>query len=198
MSSDDYFYDEPDSAFLNAVDAIEAAHVSPPRPHNPAPQPRKSLVKVALKPRQVIEINDSDDDYDTSGFNDDALQIFDQVCAAQETQGSRASTSAKPLSRKSSMGTVQMNLFGQVVSNEASSSKAASSSKQPMSRSNSSARNPFHSKRTKQWDHTLFQKNGWKKPKGKGKASFDEEDEVEEEEETVEFEQFPSPAVPAA
>lgn len=193
MSSDDYFDDELDSAFLHEVDAIEAAQASTPKKRGPVavrPQP-----KPFQSSRQVIEINDSDEDYDLSGFNDDALQVFDQVCAAQ---GSRSSSSAKPVSRKPSMGTVQTNLFGQIVSNEASSSKAGSSSaRKPMSRTNSSVRSPFagRPKKTKQWDHTAFAKYGWKKPKGKGKASFDDGEEEEEDvDELVEFEQFPAPS----
>ena len=202
MSSDDYFDDELDSAFLNEVEAIEAAHSSSipsarttgqqrPPTRNPAPPP-----PPPPPPPQVINIDDSEDDFDISGINEDALQVFDRVCAAQNAQTS--TSTSKPTSRKSSMGTVQMNLFGQIVSNDASSSKAGSSSRKPISRSNSSARNLFgsRSKKTKQWDHAAFAKNGWKKPKGKGKASFDGDEEEEEEEldDPVEFEQFPAPS----
>ena len=70
-------------------------------------------------------------------------------------------------------------------------------SRKPMSRTNSSVRSPFagRPKKTKQWDHTAFAKYGWKKPKGKGKASFDDgEDEEEDVDEPVEFEQFPAPS----
>ncbi|TCD67543.1 3'-5' DNA helicase [Steccherinum ochraceum] len=201
MSSDDYFGDELDSAFFNEVDAIEAAHAPPPSPAKsrapvaPARPPAKPVAKPPPVPLKVIEIIDSDDEYNISGINDDALEVFDQVCAAQSTSG--PSTSAKPISRKASMGTVQTNLFGQIVSNDASSSKAGPSRK-PMSRSNSSAQTPFagRPKKTKQWDHSAFAKYGWKKPKGKEKAYGDEDEEEQEEEDAVEFEQFPAPSAP--
>ncbi|THH27023.1 hypothetical protein EUX98_g7162 [Antrodiella citrinella] len=195
MSSDDYFDGEVDSAFLNEVDAIEAAHVSP-RKRTAYKSPVKSVPRIP--PRQVIEIADSDEDYDVSGFNDDALLAFDEVCAAQPANA-RASTSARPMIRRSSMGTIQTNLFGQVVSQEASSSKAGPASRKPMSRTTSTVHNPLanRSKRTKQWDHTVYAKYGWKKSKGKEKASFDgEEDEEMEMEDAVEFEQFPAPSAP--
>lgn len=58
MSSDEYFDDELDSAFLNEVDAIEAAHVSVPTAAandppvaQPAPKPPP---KVAFKPARVV------------------------------------------------------------------------------------------------------------------------------------------------
>ncbi|KAH8100558.1 P-loop containing nucleoside triphosphate hydrolase protein [Cristinia sonorae] len=198
MSSDDYFDDDIDADFLNAVDAIEAANLSFSSELKSTAAARPPPVRPEQAFLEVIEIEDSDDAYDVSGFNDDALEAFDQVCAAQAVQASHASTSTRPLSRRTSMGTHQTTLFGDVIPNNASPGKSgSSSSRKPMSRTSSTARNPFgeRSRKTKQWDHADFSKHGWKKPKGKAKARFDDEEEEEELiDDPVEFEQFPAPS----
>ncbi|TFK88584.1 P-loop containing nucleoside triphosphate hydrolase protein [Polyporus arcularius HHB13444] len=95
MSSDEYFDDELDSAFLNEVDAIEAAHVSAPtatasRPTAAQPAPKSAskplfkpagLTKTAkitsskppivhISPPDVIELHDSSSDYYAEFFDD--------------------------------------------------------------------------------------------------------------------------------
>ncbi|OBZ79668.1 hypothetical protein A0H81_00569 [Grifola frondosa] len=175
MSSDDYFEDELDSAFLNEVDAIEAAHVSPPKAKSISYTKRPSR-RPATTP-DVIEIEDSDDFGDFS-LDDAAFQQIDQVCADKyrelHQQGVSnvqpiAGPSKGKLTRTASKG-AQMTLFGDLGY-------------------------PSREK-TKQWDHTAFAKTGWRKPKestekevGKGKGKLVKNDD----DEPLEFEQFPAP-----
>lgn len=170
MSSDGYFDDEMDSAFLIEVDAIEAAH-SAPRPTIPPPT-------------NINVLDDSDDDFGMSmDFDDAELQKLDVFI--EDSLNGKAAPVPGPSNLK------QMTLWGQA--------PPAPSITKPLSKSLSrTAATPFGkpSRKTKEWDRTAFAKSGWKKPKdkGKGKAIGDEEEEVGEEEE-VEFEQFPAPFV---
>lgn len=110
MSSDEYFDDELDSAFLNEVDAIEAAHTSAPvaaanlpTVAQPAPNPPtkhafqpavpvKAFQKTAstqrATPSDVIELHDSSSDYaeffdDFPAVDDAALAQLDQEVERQ-------------------------------------------------------------------------------------------------------------------
>ena len=103
MSSDEYFDDELDSAFLNEVDAIEAAHVaaaaaasrpsngSGPSTFKPAPAHTESTSSKysstlnqgrGATPPDVIEIQDSSSDYGFEDFPVDhaAFAAIDQAC----------------------------------------------------------------------------------------------------------------------
>ncbi|KAH9950517.1 P-loop containing nucleoside triphosphate hydrolase protein [Amylocystis lapponica] len=203
MSSDEYFDDEPDSAFLNAVDAIEAAHnlpakastsyAKPPSNHHPPP-------------RTVIELSD-DDEFDTFDIDEADLQRIDEICENELKRPppparSIAGPSKGSFDRTASKG-AQTTLFGDIVQPTAPANKTNVSGKKPMERVQSTSKNPFggRARKTKQWDQTTFAKTGWKKPKsigdkgkGKGKASFN--DDASGEEEEVEFEQFPAPFPP--
>lgn len=198
MSSDGYFEDDIDSAFLEQVDAIEAAHVSK-QPSSVASS--STLVSVPTskapppKPKEVIEIDDDDfdDSYAAFDIDEEQLRHFDEICNVQAA--TTAPSSRKPVSRFNSKGKVQTTLFGEIAVQNAPSNKGSGSSAQ---RTASNSRIPIaRPKKTKQWDRTAFAKSGWKKPKGKAKASFDGEDEEVEEEwdEPVEFEQFPKPEI---
>ncbi|KAK7694443.1 hypothetical protein QCA50_001629 [Cerrena zonata] len=198
MSSDGYFEDDLDSAFLEQVDAIEAAHVGSQRP--PSAASSSTLVSAPKlkqpppKYKEVIEIDDDDDDafedsYAAFDIDEEQLKHFDEVCNVQTS----TPVPKKPVSRWNSKGTVQTTLFGDIAVQNAPTSKGNGSSAQ---RTASSSRIPIgRPKRTKQWDRTAFAKTGWKKPKGKAKTSFGEDEEEEEWEEPVEFEQFPAPEV---
>lgn len=199
MSSDDYFEDELDSAFLNEVDAIEAAQISATNGRKPSPVELPPTRPVS--PRSVIEISDSDP-FDVFDFDVAELQDIHE----REQRGSRA-PGPSTLGRATSKTTVQTTLFGDIVQENATKGRSSKPpSKAHMERSNSSSRNPFgeRTRKTKRWDHTAFAKTGWKqsaedkaKRKAKAKASFDHDyGGGSEEEEPVEFEQFPAPFVP--
>lgn len=213
MSSDDYFDDELDSAILQQVDAIEAAHTQsvaarpPPPPPPKASTPRRAPPKAAPPPpaREVIDVDDSYD-FDAFEINDDDIQAFDKACndALNGKPPTPVAGPSKPaLQRTTSGAAVQMTLFGEVAANQSPSrGSGALGTRQTVQRQASTANNLFTGKpnKTKKWDHTAFAKSGWKKPKtakGKEKAgSFDYGDEEEfEEEEEVEFEQFPAPFI---
>ncbi|KAH9937493.1 uncharacterized protein B0H18DRAFT_1081663 [Fomitopsis serialis] len=197
MSSDDgYFDDELDSAFLNEVDAIEAAHASVPNPTKPAAHSRSSR-RSPSPTHSVIEIEDSDP-FDAFDYDIAVLQDIQEGRARQHHGQPMAGPSRADMQRTSSKGTVQTTLFGGVVQ-EVTSSKPKSSTRAPMQRTHS-AQATLAERKTRRWDHTAFAKSGWRqsaeekaRKKGKGKASFDG---MEEEEEPVEFEQFPAPFVP--
>ena len=192
MSSDDgYFDDELDSAFLNEVDAIEAAYALPPtttsnsaaRPEPPPRQPSPA--------HSVIEIEDSDP-FDAFDFDVAVLQDIQEGRVRQPVAGPSKSLAH----RTPSKNTIQTTLLGGVVQ-DTSRSKPRSSTKSSFQRTNSAQ--ITLTKKTKQWDRTAFAKSGWKqtaeekaRKKGKERASFENEDE----EEPVEFEQFPAPFVP--
>lgn len=198
MSSDGYFEDDLDPAFLQQVDAIEAAYVAS---HMASPSILASAPASKQPPskhRDVIEIDDDDDDdvsddsYAAFDIDEEQLKHFDEVC---NVQISTPSTSKKPISQWNSKGTVQTTtLFDEIAVQKIPTSKSNTSSAQiTMSGSGIRIGRP---KRTKQWDRTASAKTDWKKPKGKVKASLCEEEEKDEEwEEPVEFEQFPTPEV---
>ncbi|KAI0932449.1 hypothetical protein AcW1_000425 [Taiwanofungus camphoratus] len=183
MDSDDYFEDELDSAFLNEVNAIEAAHLSLSKPvytSNAKPIKRQS------SPRSVIELTDSDA-FDVFDVDEEDLQRFDKVC--QNEYQHQSASALRPAA-----GPSNVNLH-----------RTTSKGKPSMERTHSSSRtlSGGRARKTKQWDHTAFAKSGWKLPisakkKGKEKAHsfFDSDQDESDGEEQVEFEQFPAPFVP--
>ncbi|KZT06380.1 P-loop containing nucleoside triphosphate hydrolase protein [Laetiporus sulphureus 93-53] len=201
MSSDEYFDDELDSAFLQEVDAIEAANTSYSAPARMA----KHANKLVL-PHDVIVLSDSD------SFTAVDSGTADPESVAQ-TRGGNDRHDAQPIAgssavhRTSSKGRLQTTLFGDVLQKNASKSKIHNKpvSKAPVERSHSGNRHQVggRTKKTKQWDHTAFAKSGWrqsaaeKKRKAKSKLFCNEEEEEDGgEEEPVEFEQFPAPLPP--
>jgi ATP-dependent DNA helicase MPH1 len=189
MSSSDYgFDDELDSAILNELDIIEAAHRSPLRnPPKPPPGP-----PVAKAPQPLDE---EDSFFDLSLEIDDAeLQRLDTFIDAVYKGNAQPVAGPSNHVRPPSKNTVQRTLFGDVAQPNASSSRQSPTKRTSLQRTKSSPRKPFgqQAPQTKQWDHTVFAKSGWKKPKnvkGKGRDDGDDDDE------NVEFEQFPAPFV---
>ncbi|KAG2123566.1 P-loop containing nucleoside triphosphate hydrolase protein [Suillus clintonianus] len=190
MSSSDYgFDDELDSTILNEWDTIEAAH-RPPLRSPPKPKPPPPAAKVP-KP-----LDEEDSFFDLSLEIDDAeLQRLDTFIDAVYKGNAKPVAGPSNHARPSSKNTVQRTLFGDVAKPTASSSTQSPTKRSSHQRAKSSPRKPFgrQAPQTKQWDHTVFAKSGWKKPKtvkGKGRSDGDEDDE-----EHVEFEQFPAPFV---
>ncbi|KZT74815.1 P-loop containing nucleoside triphosphate hydrolase protein [Daedalea quercina L-15889] len=196
MSSDDgYFDDELDSAFLDEVDAIEAAHASPSRLTNPTNNSESTRRRPSISP-SVIEIEGSDP-FDAFDFDVAVLQDIQEGRVRQHPGQPVAGSSKARAQRSISKGTIQTTLLGGIVQ-DTSHSKPKSLTKAPMRRTNSVQTTVI--KKTKRWDHTAFAKSGCKqsaeekaRKKGKAKASFDD---VEDGEEPPEFEQFPAPFVP--
>ncbi|KAG1769606.1 hypothetical protein EDD22DRAFT_977468 [Suillus occidentalis] len=187
MSSSDYgFDDELDSAILNELDIIEAAHRSPLR-NPPKPPP-----PVAKAPQPLDE---EDSFFDLSLEIDDAeLQRLDTFIDAVYKGNAQPVAGPSNHARPPSKNTVQRTLFGDVAQQNASSSRQSPTKRSSLQRTKSSPRKPFgqQAPQTKQWDHTVIAKSGWKKPKNvKGKERNDGDDD----EENVEFEQFPAPFV---
>ncbi|KAG1889374.1 hypothetical protein F4604DRAFT_1712018 [Suillus subluteus] len=188
MSSSDYgFDDELDSAVLNELDIIEAAH-RPPLRNPPKPPP------PALKAPKPLDEEDSFFDLSLE-IDDTELQrldtFIDAVYKGNAQPVAGPSNHARPPSSKN---TVQRTLFGDVAQPTTSSSRQSPSKRSSLQRTKSSPRKPFgqQAPQTRQWDHTVFAKSGWKKPKTvKGKGRDDGDDD----EENVEFEQFPAPFV---
>lgn len=187
MSSSDYgFDDELDSAILNELDVIEAAH-RPPLRNPPKPPP---LAAKAPKP-----LDEEDSFLDLSLEIDDAeLQRIDTFIDAVYKGNAQPVAGPSNYARPLSKNTVQRTLFGDIAQPAVSSSRQSPTKRSSLQRTKSSPRKPFgqQAPRTRQWDHTVFAKSGWKKPKtvkGKGK------DDGDDEEEHVEFEQFPAPFV---
>ncbi|KAK0208528.1 hypothetical protein DFS33DRAFT_1459264 [Desarmillaria ectypa] len=181
MSSDGFFSDDDiDDAFLKELNAIEAAHFSPPKAARPVAPPTV----------------DEDDSFNlTFDFNEENFRKVDQdVMKSYQRQSSDMASTRK----SSSLGHLQTTLFGEVLPSRASSSKP----KAAQQRAQSTSKNPFgqQAPKTKYWDHTEFAKSGLKssknkdKGKGKGKASFDFP-EGEDFDESLEFEQFPAPFI---
>ncbi|KAK0473195.1 hypothetical protein IW261DRAFT_1423734 [Armillaria novae-zelandiae] len=177
MSSDGFFDDDDiNDAFLEEVNAIEAAHFSPPKAARPVVPPPAN----------------EDDSFDlTFDFDEEDLKKVDEAVMESYQSQSSAMTST----RKSS-GHLQTTLFGEILPSSASSSKPRTVPQ----RVQSTSKNPFgqQAPKTKHWDHTEFAKSGLKsskhKDKGKAKASFDfPEDEGFDE--SLEFEQFPAPFI---
>jgi ATP-dependent DNA helicase MPH1 len=187
MSSDGYFEDgddDIDPSLLNALDAIEAAHFSPPKAHNQLP------------PLTRTDSGSSDffDDVDESELR--RLDSF--IEDAYQGKVARVTGSS---SRHSTKGKLQTTLFGDVLQPEASSSKVKATSSAVRLVAPKRSQFGQQAPKTKVWDRTAFAKSGWRKPapsKGKGKASFgydEEEEEFSDEDEEMEFEQFPAPFV---
>lgn len=200
MSSDEYF-DELDSAFLQQVDAIEAAHVQPRASSSAQPTPpvqaRVPNVARSHSDQTAIAIDDDSDDFGSFAIDAQDLELIDQIvdkAVRNPPSSAPVAGPSRPFGRTTSRATIQTTLFGGIATEP--SSKAPSSSRQPVSRNGSNANNGAvgGSRKTKKWDHTAFAKTGWKKPKGKEKRSFEGEEE-EEEEEPEGFEQFPAPFV---
>ncbi|KZT21696.1 P-loop containing nucleoside triphosphate hydrolase protein [Neolentinus lepideus HHB14362 ss-1] len=196
MSSDDYFSDDFDASLLNQVDAIEAAHLSPPNSPKRAHPTRSGPARPAPTAREDSDFDFSFDDY---GDLEAELQRIEQNAfqkQASAAQEPKAGPSKKPLARTASRNTVQTTLFGDILYSQASSCQPQSTHRPPLQRVKSNSRNLFGKppRKTKQWDHTAFAKTGWRKgSKSKGKNKFPGEE--DEEDELVEFEQFPSPMV---
>ena len=188
MSSDGFFSDDLDSAFLDEADAIEAAHVSPPKPK-----------PVAAAPPPVINIDDSDD-YDIScNFDETDFQQLDNVEESAYTGGPSNSPGLRRpgVGRTPSM-TVQRDLFGNLVTPGASTSKSAHAQKQaqPAMRTISHGGFGGAQRKIRFWDHTQYAKSGWKKRKpSKGKDRVYGEDGEEEEVEEEEPERLPAPFI---
>ncbi|KIJ68754.1 hypothetical protein HYDPIDRAFT_106998 [Hydnomerulius pinastri MD-312] len=204
MNSDDYFDDDLDSGILNQLDVIEAAHrpqaklLQPPNRLPPAKPVPSKPAPAKSKPAQELEADDSFIDL-TLDIDEAELQRLDTfIDAAYQGKAVPVTGPSNP-GRSSSKNSLQTTLFGDVVQPTASTSKVSPASRGPMQRTKSNPRNPFgqQAPQTKQWDHTVFAKSGWKKPKsnkGKGKEHAGNDDEEQGEEE-VEFEQFPAPFI---
>lgn len=195
MSSDDYFDGDMDSAFLQQVDELEAAHTQKQQ------APSRTLSAPGPS-HQVIELDDSDE-FDVFDIGEADIKAFDLTCS-NVPSSSRPISNNTRLSRHSSMGTVQTTLFGGIVAQKPVSNTSNKLSSSTLStRPPNSDRDRQRPKKTKQWDHTAFAKTGWKnpKPKGKGKQKGFENEEQEENEDwdsPTEFEQFPAPQVSVA
>ncbi|KAI0786016.1 hypothetical protein C8Q75DRAFT_298846 [Abortiporus biennis] len=197
MSSDGYFDDELDSAFLNELDAVEAAHfplqsTSSSSTNSKPTANTKPKSAAESAPREAIEIDDSDDyDCDFPEVDEEDLRAIDEICSKEFAKP--GSSRNAPLARTTSKNSVQMNLFGEVAT-QIPSSKAGPSTTKRVPQRTLSLTTKDRPKRTKQWDYAAFAKTGWRKPKestkGKERAYSDEE---EEEPDQVEFEQFPAP-----
>ncbi|KAG2160089.1 uncharacterized protein EDB93DRAFT_1113395 [Suillus bovinus] len=185
MSSSDYgFDDELDSAVLNELDIIEAAHRpqirNPPKPLPPATKPPKFLDEEDSFLDLSLEIDDAE------------LQRIDTFIDAVYKGNAQPVAGPNKNERPPSKNTMQRTLFGDIVQPTASSSRQSPSKRSSLQRIRSSPRKTFgqQAPRTKQWDHTVFAKSGWKNPKTvKGKGRDDGDDDLE----NVEFEQFPAP-----
>ncbi|KAK0505906.1 hypothetical protein EDD18DRAFT_10351 [Armillaria luteobubalina] len=179
MSSDGFFDDDDiNDALLEEVNAIEAAHFSPPK---------------AARPVVPLTV-DEDDSFDlTFDFDEEDLKKVDRAVIESYQSQSSVMTSTR---KSSSSSHLQTTLFGEILPSSASSSKPKTAPQKVQSAS----KNPFgqQAPKTKHWDHTEFAKSGLKsnrnKDKGKTKASFDfPEDEGFDE--SLEFEQFPAPFI---
>ncbi|KAG1841332.1 P-loop containing nucleoside triphosphate hydrolase protein [Suillus subalutaceus] len=150
MSSSDYgFDDELDSAVLNELDIIEAAHRpplrNPPKPPPPAPKAPKPL--------------DEED-----SFFDLSLEIDDTELQRLDTNHARP---------PSSKNTVQRTLFGAVAQPTASSSRQSPSKRSSLQRTKSSPRKPFG----QQAPQTRHQAGKAKDRQGQGKNDGDDDEE---------------------
>ena len=194
MSSDGYFDgdDDIDPSLLNALDAIEAAHFSPPKNKQAPP---------------LTEVSSGSDFFDDSTFDVDEAELQRLDTFIEDAyQGKVAPVAGPSRITANTKGKLQTTLFGDVLQPEASSGRAKAAS--TAARQPAPKRSQFgqQAPKTKVWDRTAFAKTGWKKAanngKGKAKASFgfDDDDEkgegfVDEEDGEMEFEQFPAPFV---
>lgn len=200
MSSSDYFDDDIDEGFLEALEAAESKDPRPlanPSGHAQVPKPSISInvaptARAPLPPLQKTA-NLQSDDYDlTFDFDESALQQLDAIENAHIGKTAPSTTVApRPLARTSSKGGVQMTLFGEVLATSTNAnSRGEGSSRAAIQRAKSSGQ---LFRKTKVWDHTVFSKTGRRRSKGKGKTRDDENEAGEEEQ--FEFEQFPAPFV---
>lgn len=172
MSSDGFFSDELDTAFIDEVDAIEAAQISPPRPR---------AIHPPRAPAPVIDLYGSDD-YDVScNFDDADLEVLDNVETNAYVGGPTTSKARASLGRTPSM-TVQRDLFGNIATPGASGSRQPGPSKPAAPTLRSVPRSDFGGpqKKTKHWDHTQYAKSGWKKRKSKGKGRAEDGEDGED------------------
>lgn len=202
--SDDYFDNEEfDSAFLNEIDAIEAAAASRPgRPNAPVqttrPPAQISTTKTAPAPKLKpvagdVSLNESY--FNSLDMDESELARLDQF--VEEAYAGKAQPAPGP-----SKLTRQTTLDGSILPESQPKTQTARPSKSKFT--STQAVLPAHRpQRTKTWDHTAFSETGWMstKPKSKGKdgkkgkAKGDEQAKDGDEEdgfnEDVEFEQFP-------
>jgi ATP-dependent DNA helicase MPH1 len=187
MSSDGYFdgNDDFDEEALGQLDAIAAAHFSPPKKLHPIPFPASTPPLSAQDSFYDLSLDvDENELAQLDNFIQDAYQGRAQpVAVAGPSQFSRSTSSNK----------LQTTLFGDVIQPVASSTSNKGST---MERTKSVPRNPFGQRvpKTKKWDQTAFAKSGPSKGKGKGKARQADDD--EDGEDPMEFEQFPNPLPP--
>jgi ATP-dependent DNA helicase MPH1 len=174
-NSDDDYFDDLDSAFLNEVDTIEASYLPP----------KGTTSSVPIRPAETLRHDSEDFDLSMS-FDDDELQRLDTFIE-DSYQGKAA-----PALASSSLK--QTTLWGQ----KPPETVLNKTKKPPSGRTSVGGKNPFGkpAKKTKQWDRTAFAKSGWRKPaktqeKEKGVANVNSDGDEEE----VEFEQFPAPSV---
>jgi ATP-dependent DNA helicase MPH1 len=204
MSSDGYFDDDDDinASLLNELDAIEAAHFSPPKNN-------QASTSTARAP-PLTRASSGSDFFDDSTFDVDEAELQRLDTFIEDAYQGKAAPVAGPsrISSGTTKGKLQMTLFGDVLQPQASSSRAKATSSSVRLPAPKRSQFGQQAPKTKVWDRTAFAKTGWKKPavikgKGKGKASFgydgedDEEGEefADEEDEEMEFEQFPAPFV---
>ncbi|KAI5123584.1 hypothetical protein M0805_003402 [Coniferiporia weirii] len=193
--SDDFFSDEFDSAFLNEVDAIEAASQSAPRFTTLESAPKPAVQVVPTRPPQPqlqLRKDTSFSDFDlTFDVDPSELERLDEFIA--DSYAGKAQPVAGP-----SKLTRQTTLDGSTLPPPAQKTQSTRS----FERTKSSTRTPLFGNRplrTKQWDHTAFSKTGWLSTKGKtkGKPGADainnEGMDEEFDDENVEFEQYPAP-----
>jgi len=188
MSSDGYFdgVDDFDEDALGQLDAIEAAHFSPPKklpPTNPFPASRPTLSTQDSFYDLSLDVNENEL-VRLDNFIEDAYQGRAQPVAAAGPSKFGRSTSSNKL---------QTTLFGEIIQPVASSS--TSKPKSTLDRTKSAPRNPIgqQAPKTKKWDQTAFAKSGGSKAKGKGKARQEDDEGGGD---AVEFEQFPNPLPP--
>ena len=180
MSSDGYFDEDDgfDEEALGQLDAIEAAHFSPPKKLPPSPlSAQDSFYDLSLDV-------DENELARLDNFIQDAYQGTAQPMAVAGPSQFKRSTSGNKL---------QSTLFGDIMQPVASSTSNKGST---LERTKSTPRNPFGQQgpKTKKWDQTAFAKSGGSK--GKGKAKARQADDDEDGEDPMEFEQFPNPLPP--
>lgn len=199
MSSDGLFGSDDcfDSAALEQLDAIEAAHFSP-RKRAPAIARQNSATSRIAPPPEASgsKLVKETSFYDLSFEIDenDYAQLDTFIADAYQGKAKPVAGPSK-FARTSSANKLQTTLFGDVLQPTAPSH--SNKPKSQLERTKSAPRSAFgqQAKKTKQWDQTQFSATGFRKEKpvkGKGKARDEEE-----KEELVEFEQFPAPFVPS-
>ena len=218
--SDDYFFgdeDLDDSAFLEGLDAFEAAHslqqqhqvtksapapapvASRPAfrpPSRPAPVPAPSTSRPKPPPAEVINISD-DDEYkfdDSLDLENTNWEEFDQRVEAQAQQP-QGRTGPVPGPSGAAAATRP---FSRTSSGKLQQQTLWGVPAPPENRNKLPPRQKGKTiKKTKTWDRTEYAKTGWRAVrKGKNKPhNSDDEEGNEGEQEEVEFEQFPRPNI---